>query len=1014
MTEENRKALAAFLANGDWAEVAFRGLVDALPVAVYATDGEGRLTYFNEAAVHLAGRSPKPETDRWFITHKCYRPDGTPLSLAESPVSAALQGRSVPEGLEYIGERPDGSQFRFLASAVVIRRLDGQVAGSINVLVDISAQSERAASLLQAIVDSSDDAIVSKDLDGIITSWNKGAERIFGYTAAEVVGRPVLILIPADRLDEEPTILARLRRGERVDHFETIRRRKDGTLIDISLTISPVRDGHGRVIGASKIARDISERKRTDRAIQELNEQLTADLKAMQRMQQLSARFLQTDECDDVLGEILDAAMDITGADMGSMRLLEDGAQRVITQRGYGGAEFPAESGVHLVPPLLVSRSGQTLGTLYTYYRRTNVVPIRQLHLLDVLARQAADLIERKRTEERLWESRQHLRAIYDGTYEYIGLLSPEGTVLDCNRASLEFAGNSRADVIGLPLWETPWFAYTPGAPEKLRESIARARQGEFIRYEAPLLRPSGEVVTFDFSLYPVRNERGEVVSIVPEGRNISDRKAAELRDAFLVDFDDATRGLTGGDEIIGTVTKLVAGRLRTSRCTYLDVTENPTAITRFGEECASSLTAGECFVRHEAKPTALLCMPLLQGGTLVAVLAAEQDSPRTWRHSEVELLHQVAGRCWEAVERARVSHELREREQRYRFLADSIPQMVWTATPEARLDYVNSQVAGFFGITREELVRTGWRSRVHPDDLVTSLEKWRFAVEAGQPYETIYRLKRADGCWRWHLVRAVPLRDPAGHVLQWFGTCTDITEQRTIAEELRRTNRELEEFAYVASHDLQEPLRMVNIYTQQILKAVDPNHPKLSQYANFVRQGVKRMEALIGDLLSFSRTVQSDEPAPTGTADLNAAFAGALSMLQSRIEETGATITAGSLPLVRGDTAQLTQVFQNILSNALKYRKTDVPPLIRVSTSFQDGQWTVTVQDNGIGFDQQYAERIFGLFKRLHKDEYPGTGLGLAICKRIVERYEGRIWAEGRIEEGAAFHFALPEVPPQ
>jgi light-regulated signal transduction histidine kinase (bacteriophytochrome) len=229
--------------------------------------------------------------------------------------------------------------------------------------------------------------------------------------------------------------------------------------------------------------------------------------------------------------------------------------------------------------------------------------------------------------------------------------------------------------------------------------------------------------------------------------------------------------------------------------------------------------------------------------------------------------------------------------------------------------------------------------------------------------------------------------------------------------QEVERVNRELEEFAYVASHDLQEPLRMVNIYTQLLVRDFCSKDPKADKYAGIVRQGVTRMERLIRDLLTYSRSVQHDE-LPVGKADLAAALAEAMSVLKHRIEEYGAVITAqGPLPVMRGDTAQIAHVFQNLLSNSLKYRKKEVPPQVYISAKLTGEHCVVCIQDNGIGFEQQYAQRIFGLFKRLHKEEYPGTGLGLAICQRVVERYGGRMWAEGTPSEGAKFYFSLPCV---
>ena len=259
-------------------EKSFREMVDALPVAVYTTDAHGRLTHFNRAAVEFSGRTPQLGTDQWCVSWKLYRSDGTPMAHDECPMAIALREGRVVRGAEAIAERPDGKRIWFTPYPTPMRDAEGKVVGGINMLLDITERkfSEQASARLAAIVASSDDAIISKDLNSIITSWNEGAERLFGYTSDEVVGRPVTILIPPDRLSEEPHILDRLRRGERIDHFETVRMRKDGSLLDISLTISPVKDSAGRVVGASKIARDITDRKRTEAALRDAHEQLAS------------------------------------------------------------------------------------------------------------------------------------------------------------------------------------------------------------------------------------------------------------------------------------------------------------------------------------------------------------------------------------------------------------------------------------------------------------------------------------------------------------------------------------------------------------------------------------------------------------------------------------------------------------------------------------------------------------------------------------------------------------------
>jgi PAS domain S-box-containing protein len=243
---------------------AARAILDALPAAIYATDAHGRIIYYNEAAAELWGARPELGKSEWCGSWKLYRPDGTRLAHDECPMALAVKEKRAIRGIEAVAERPDGRRVPFMPYPTPLFDGSGGLVGAVNMLVDLSDRKRMDDRLRHyaAIVESSDDAIISKDLNGVIVSWNRGAERLYGYTAGEAVGRPITMIIPADRADEEPGILARLRRGEHIDHYETVRRRKDGSFVDISLTVSPVKDDSGRIVGASKIARDISERKR--------------------------------------------------------------------------------------------------------------------------------------------------------------------------------------------------------------------------------------------------------------------------------------------------------------------------------------------------------------------------------------------------------------------------------------------------------------------------------------------------------------------------------------------------------------------------------------------------------------------------------------------------------------------------------------------------------------------------------------------------------------------------------
>jgi PAS domain S-box-containing protein len=262
------------------ADVCFFQIVQSLPVAVYTTDAAGRITFYNDAAASLWGRRPRLGEDWWCGSWRLYWPDGTPMAHDECPMAVTLKTGNAVRGAEAIAERPDGTRYPFLPFPTPLRNDNGQLVGAVNMLVDITERkrNEEAAQSLAAIVESSDDAILSTDATGVIRSWNAGARRLFGYEADETVGKPVTMLIPADRHDEEPMILERIRRGERIEHYETVRRRKEGSLVDISLTVSPIRDPRGNIIGASKIARDITERRRAqerqDLLLREMNHRI--------------------------------------------------------------------------------------------------------------------------------------------------------------------------------------------------------------------------------------------------------------------------------------------------------------------------------------------------------------------------------------------------------------------------------------------------------------------------------------------------------------------------------------------------------------------------------------------------------------------------------------------------------------------------------------------------------------------------------------------------------------------
>jgi PAS domain S-box-containing protein len=361
----DRKRAEQGLIESEWR---FRQTIDALPAAIYTTDAEGRLLSFNQAAVAFSGREPELGTDRWCISWKLYYPDGLPMPHDECPMAIALkEGRAVRE-TEAIAERPDGKRIWFEPYPTPLRDSENRIVGGVNMLMDITERkrAEVAAAQMTAIVESSDDAIISKDLNGNILSWNRGAEKMFGYTAAEAIGKSITILVPPDRIGEEPKILKRIKRGHQVNHYETIRRRKDGHEIDVSLSISPIRDKNGKIIGAAQIARDISERKRIEAEREEML------LKESSARAEAEAANRSKDEFLTIVSHELRSPLN---AILGYNRILREKSQdEAIVKQSCDIIERSARTQLQLIEDLL-DTSRIVSGKLKLDLRKLDIIP---------------------------------------------------------------------------------------------------------------------------------------------------------------------------------------------------------------------------------------------------------------------------------------------------------------------------------------------------------------------------------------------------------------------------------------------------------------------------------------------------------------------------------------------------------------------------------------------------------------------------------------------------------------
>ncbi len=355
----------------------------------------------------------------------------------------------------------------------------------------------------------------------------------------------------------------------------------------------------------------------------------------------------------------------------------------------------------------------------------------------------------------------------------------------------------------------------------------------------------------------------------------------------------------------------------------------------------------------------------------------------------------------------------LRRLEEKYRQFFEENAAANFISTPEGNLLACNSAFLELFGFgSLEEALATPTTSLFrHPGDRQALLERLR---EARQLRNHQVEYRRRDGGRVYAIANISGAFGYRGELTELRGNLIDDTDRRMKAEalarkteELARSNAELEQFAYVASHDLQEPLRMVASYTQLLARRYRGRLDRdADDFIEFAVDGARRMQNLINDLLAYSRvTTRAGQRQPISA---QTALAAARKNLTAAVEESHATIHCGALPTVVADPTQLMQVFQNLLGNAIKYRSS-VPPEISVTGEEHPAEWHFSVRDNGIGIDPRHSERIFQVFQRLHNEkDYPGTGIGLAVCKKIVERHRGRIWVESEPGQGSTFHFTI------
>jgi PAS domain S-box-containing protein len=618
------------------------------------------------------------------------------------------------------------------------------------------------------------------------------------------------------------------------------------------------------------------------------------------------------------------------------------------------------------------------------------------------------DITAQRKTEEELEHTRSRLSSILDSISESFIALGPDWRLTYVNRRATEQTGKNREQLIGRNIWEL-----FPA----LLETEFKTQFESVMRNRAPVSFQVGFEQTgrqFEAHAYPSGEGIAALIVEVTDRKKLDqERQAAHETIGALVHASPLPIvALAPGGNI--TVWNQAAERTFGWKAEEVlgkplpfipeDKLEEHRDMRAHGLQGLGFAGREIERLRKDGSPIDLsISTAAIRGddGAVRAVFAIFQDitarkrAERSLRESE---------------------HRLREREEALRLATESAEVGIWHYDVAHHRLKLSALAAKLIGLAPQddEIGVKRFLDRVHEDDRPAVRLNIRDTLEEGNEYSAEYRVMGPHGETRWVAARGLAATGEDGRRTRFSGVISDITERKRVeqelarhAQDLARSNADLQQFAFVTSHDLQEPLRTIGAYAQLLLRRSESRLDADGRvYLGFIVDGATRMQRLINDLLAFSRILHGQERAAK-EVDMEAVFGWAVMNLNNAIKETGAAITHDPLPHLPGNEQEIVQLMQNLLGNAIKYHGPE-PPRIHLSAEEHDGEIRFTVSDNGIGIDPAYHQQIFGVFKRLHGKDVPGTGIGLALCKRIVEKHGGRIWVDSEVGKGARFCFTL------
>jgi PAS domain S-box-containing protein len=987
----------------------FRVVADTAPDAILSLGESGAIAYANAAATHIfryaAGELIGSELS-------VVLPDGVPASAdSVSPGAVEVTGRrkdggAVPLEAAFSDWRVGASSF----TTVVLRDITERRREKAAVH---EAEERFRGAFDQAPIGM---AIVSIESDraGVFLRVNRALCDITGQTPEEMVGKAFdSLAVPGDEDTSDARYVPWMLAGE-VSTFDVEKRlqRADGETIVAMVAASLVCDASERPLYLIVQVQDVTARKRAEEALVESRERVQAiidNTSAVIYVKDLDGRYTLVNRSFEALFEIhRERATGRTDEDLFP-------SERAAAMRANDRRVMREQV------PLQVEEVIDQADGPHTYLSA-------KFPLLDSAGRPyavcaiATDITDRKRAEEALRQSERHFRQIVDTAHEAFISIDSSGRITAWNPEAEETFGWAEREALGRSLADTIIPPRYRATHNSALESFLRTGKGSLLgrRIELAALHRDGREFPVEMTITAVRV--GGTYAFNAFLHDITERKQAEETLRRLADIvqssHDAIIATTPGGEI--TDWNAGAAELYGYRADEIAGLSLHLLIPeeRAGSDVRmlSQALSGRRLEDHETEHRR-------KDGSLVPVsvtVSPMRDSRRAIVGASVIVR--------DRTERRRAEEALKEVQEAFRRAFEDAPIGMALFGVEAgnrgRLLQVNSSMCEITGYATRELVSMTLEEITHPHDYETEHPLAEQLLRGEIPnYQLEKRFQRRDGGVVWAMHNVSTVHDSSGRLLYGIAQVQDITRRKHTedrlasvaselerrASELERSNSDLQEFAYVASHDLSEPLRMVSSYVQLLARRYgDKLDSDADEFIGFAVDGVNRMQRLIDDLLAYSRTGTSEYR--IGPVDCGELVRDTLVGMQTTIAEAGAEVVVGDLPTVRGDEGQLRQLFQNLIGNGIKFRAEE-PPRVEVSAERAAGEWLFRVADNGIGIDPRHAERIFSVFKRLHgREQYPGSGIGLSICKRIVERHQGRIWVEQGEAGGSVFSFTIPD----